>query len=226
MSTGPLPLPLVSATGLPPPPLHEPDEQQREALLRRASLLAWAGNAWHAVELAAGIAAGVAAGSVALVGFGADSAIEIFSGLMLAWLFARDRVASTSTERRARLLIAASYALLAACLLSTAAGDLLGGLRPAASWPGVALAVVSVFTMPLLARAKRTAGARLGSVAAVSEASENMICAYLAFAMLIGLLANALAGWWWADPMSAIAIALIAAREGRAAWNGQGCRCC
>ena len=94
------------------------------------------------------------------------------------------------------------------------------------SWVGIGLAAVTAPTMPLLARAKRRVGRKLNSSATVSEASQNMICAYLSIALLVGLLANALVGWWWTDPVAALVIAAIAAKEGRDAWRGRSCECC
>jgi len=196
------------------------------ALRRRARRLAWAGNAWHLIELTVALAAGIAAGSVALVGFGADSAIEILSGTVVVWLFSGARAANERQERRARVLIAASYLLLCAYILAASLHDLIAGQHPASSWLGVALAALAAVSMPLLARAKRNLGACLGSPAAVCESTQNMICAYLAIALLAGLLANALAGWWWADPAAALIIALLAVREGREAWHGRKCGCC
>lgn len=195
------------------------------ALRRHARRLAWAGNAWHLIELAVALAAGVAAGSVALIGFGADSAIEILSGTVVVWLFSSGRAADEPQERRARMLIAGSYMLLCAYILAASTHDLIAGQHPRSSWLGVALAALAAVGMPLLARAKRSLGARLGSAAAISESKQNMICAYLAIALLAGLLANALAGWWWADPVAALVIALLAAHEANEAWHGRECAC-
>jgi hypothetical protein len=103
---------------------------------------------------------------------------------------------------------------------------LLGSHHPEASWVGIGLAAFTAPTMPLLARAKRNVGQKLSSSATVSEASQNMICAYLSIALLVGLLANALLGWWWADPAAALVIAAIAAKEGVDAWRGESCDCC
>lgn len=204
--------------GLPP--------QEREALERRARLLAWGGNAWHVVELAIALGAGIAAGSVALVGFGIDSAIEALAGGVIVWLFSGGRGSSATAERRAQRLVAASYAILVAYIGVEAVRDLIGSHHPAVSWVGIGLAAVTAPTMPLLARAKRHVGHRLGSSATVSEAEQNQICAYLSIALLVGLLANALAGWWWADPVAALAIAAIAAKEGVDSWRGESCDCC
>jgi len=206
--------------------LQGPPPQDRAALERRAKLLAWSGNAWHVVEFAIAVGAGIAAGSVALVGFGIDSVIESLAGGVIVWLFSGSRGSSHTAERRAQQLIAASYALLVLYIAVEATRDLLGSHHPEASWIGVGLAAFTAPTMPLLARAKRNVGRKLNSSATVSEASQNMICAYLSIALLLGLLANALLGWWWADPISALAIAAIAAKEGVDSWRGDSCDCC
>ena len=199
---------------------------ERAALERRARLLAWGGNAWHVLEFAIAVGAGIAAGSVALIGFGIDSVIEVLAGGVIVWLFSGGRGASHAAERRAQQLIAASYALLVAYITVEAIRDLTGSHHPEVSWVGVGLAALTAPTMPLLARAKRDVGRKLGSSATVSEAGQNMICAYLSVALLVGLLANALAGWWWADPAAALVIAAIAAKEGIESWRGKHCACC
>jgi divalent metal cation (Fe/Co/Zn/Cd) transporter len=203
-----------------------PAPQERARLQRRARLLAWGGNAWHLVEFAIAIGAGVAAGSIALIGFGADSLIEALSGFVVIWLFTGARLHSETAERRAQQLIAVSYFVLAAYVAVESIRDLAAGYKPGVSWVGVGLAAVTAPTMPLLARAKRKVGVQLGSSATVSEAGQNMICAYLSIALLVGLLANALLGWWWADPGAALVIAAVAAREGRESWRGETCDCC
>jgi divalent metal cation (Fe/Co/Zn/Cd) transporter len=189
-------------------------------------LLAWAGNGWHAIEFAVAVGAGVAAGSVALVGFGIDSAIEALAGGVIVWLFSNGRGASAEAERRAQQLIAASYALLVFYIAVEATRDLVQGHQPDPSWVGIGLAAFTAPTMPLLATAKRRIGRQLGSSAVVSEAAQNQICAYLSIALLVGLLANMVAGWWWADPLAALVIAAVAVREGRDAWRGRSCDCC
>jgi divalent metal cation (Fe/Co/Zn/Cd) transporter len=189
-------------------------------------MLAWGGNAWHLVELAIAVGAGIAAGSVALIGFGFDSVIEALAGGVIVWLFSGGRGASHTAERRAQRLIAGSYALLVAYIGVEATRDLLGSHHPEVSWVGIGLAAFTAPTMPLLARAKRNVGRKLNSSATVSEASQNLICAYLSIALLVGLLANALLGWWWADPAAALVIAAVAAREGVESWRGDSCACC
>jgi len=200
-----------------------PDERAR--LERRAKLLAWGGNGWHVIEFAIAVGAGIAAGSVALVGFGVDSLIEALAGFVIIWLFSAGRGSSERSERRAQQLIAVSYVVLAAYIGIESIRDLVGGHHPSASWVGIGLAAFTAPTMPLLARAKRRVGHALNSSATVSEAQQNQICAYLSIALLVGLLLNALAGWWWADPAAALVIGAVALREGRQSWRGEGCAC-
>jgi divalent metal cation (Fe/Co/Zn/Cd) transporter len=116
--------------------------------------------------------------------------------------------------------------VLAAYIAVESARALVGGHHPGTSWVGIGLAAFTAPTMPLLARAKRNVGRQLNSSATVSEAGQNMICAYLSVALLVGLLANALAGWWWADPVAALVIAAVALKEGRDTWQGDACDCC
>ncbi len=202
--------------GLPP--------QDRLALERRARLLAWGGNAWHVFEFAVAIVAGILAASPALIGFSLDSLIELAAGFVIVWLYRSG--SGREDERRARQLVAATYFLLVAFVLVESAYTVAGGRHPDASWVGIGLAALTAPTMPLLALAKRRTGDKLGSSATVSEAGQNQICAYLSIALLVGLLANALAGWWWADPGAALAIAALAAKEGVDSWRGERCDCC
>jgi divalent metal cation (Fe/Co/Zn/Cd) transporter len=198
----------------------------RGRLEQRARLLAWGGNAWHLLEFAIAVAAGIAAGSIALIGFGFDSLIEAVAGFVIIWLFTGSRLVSETAERRAQQLIASSYFVLAAYVAVESVRTLVGGIHPETSWVGIALAAVTAPTMPLLARAKRRVGHALGSSATVGEAEQNMICAYLSVALLVGLGLNAAFGWWWADPAAAFVIAGVAAREGVESWRGEHCDCC
>jgi divalent metal cation (Fe/Co/Zn/Cd) transporter len=195
----------------------------RDRLQRRARLLAWGGIAWHLVEFAIAVGAGVAASSVALIGFGVDSLIESIAGFVVIWLFTGSRRHSAVAERRAQRAIAVSFYVLAVYVAFNAVQALTAGDEPDASWVGIGLALVTAPTMPLLARAKRRVGEQLGSSATVSEGAQNMVCAYLSVALLIGLGANALLGWWWADPLTALVIAAVALREGRGSWRGEAC---
>ena len=200
--------------------------EERARLVRRAKLLAWGGNVWHLAEFGIAIGAGIAAGSIALIGFGADSLIEASAALVVVWLFTGRRLGSVQAERRAQQLIAASYALLVGYILFESTRTLLAADHPAASWIGIGLASFTAPTMPLLAHAKRQVGRKLNSSATVSEAQQNQICAYLSIALLVGLLANALLGWWWADPAAALVIAALAGYEGWQSWRGASCDCC
>lgn len=204
----------------------QPTLDERDRLAKRARSLAWVGNGWHLIEFAVALAAGIAAGSVALIGFGADSLIEAFAGLIVVWRFAGNRHDSLQAERRAQQAIAFSYALLVLYIVIAASHSLVAADRPQESWVGIGLATFTAVTMPLLARAKRHVGRQLGSWATVSEAGQNQLCAYLSVALLVGLIANALVGWWWADPIAALAIASLAAREGWTSWKGESCACC
>jgi divalent metal cation (Fe/Co/Zn/Cd) transporter len=200
----------------------------RALLERRARRLAWGANAWHVAEFAIALAAGISAGSIALIGFGIDSLIEVLAGGVILWLFTGRRRGSAVAERRAQLAIAATFFLLAGYVAVESVRTLIDGDHPDVSWVGIALAAVTAPTMPLLARAKRRVGHQLGSAATVSEGAQNMVCAYLSIALLLGLGANAVLGWWWADPVAALAIAAVAAREGVLGWRGESCAdgCC
>jgi divalent metal cation (Fe/Co/Zn/Cd) transporter len=198
-----------------------PDERAR--WVRRAKLLAWLGVSWHGIEAAVAIIAGMVAGSIALVGFGADSVVEAIAGFIVIWRFAASRASSEEAEQRAQKLIGLSFFLIAMYVGVEAVRDLISGEIPAASWVGLGLAAFTSVTMPLLAKAKATVGDRLGSSATKSEGQQNMLCAYLSVALLVGLGANALLGWWWADPVTALAIAGVAIKEGWESWHGDFC---
>ena len=167
-------------------------------------------------------------GSIALIGFGADSLVETVAGFVVVWLFTGSRRGSRTAERRAQQLIAVSFYVLAAYVTVEAMRTLVQANRPAASWVGIALAAFTAVTMPLLAR--RSAASAAGSVrrAAVKEASQTSSVPTSPSRSSIGLGANALLGWWWADPLAALAIAAVAAKEGRESWRGDACAdgCC
>jgi divalent metal cation (Fe/Co/Zn/Cd) transporter len=213
----------TTPTPLPTLPLAAPPQPDRDRLVRRARLLAWLGVGWHGIEAAVAVGAGAIASSVALVGFGADSVVEAIAGFVVLWRFATSRAASQEAERRAQQLIALSFAAIAIYVAVEAVRTLVAGSRPDASWAGIVLSVVTLATMPALARAKARVGDALGSCATKSEGRQNMLCAYLSAALLAGLLANAVAGWWWADPVTALVIAAVAVKEARDAWRGDAC---
>jgi divalent metal cation (Fe/Co/Zn/Cd) transporter len=208
-------------------PLSPPvSSVERERLIRRARALAWGGNAWHFVEFAIAVGAGIAASSIALIGFGFDSLIESLAGFIIVWRFGMRRRDSEAAERRAQQLVAVSFFVLAAYVGVEAMRTFFGEQHPEVSWIGIGLAAFTAPTMPLLARAKRRVGRALGSSATVGEAEQNMVCAYLSVALLVGLVLNAAFGWWWADPAAALVIAAVAVREGQEAWRGDACECC
>ncbi|MBD8868830.1 cation diffusion facilitator family transporter [Nocardioides donggukensis] len=188
---------------------------------RRARLLAGASVTYNAVEAVIAIAAGVASGSVALVGFGLDSVVEVSSGLIVLWQF-RHRMPETR-ERQAQRLMALSFYALAAYVTVESLRALLSGHEPDASRVGIALAVASLLVMPFLSWAQRRTGRALGSAAVVADSTQTLLCTYLSAVLLAGLLLNATLGWSWADPVAGLVIAAVAAKEGRDAWRGEGC---
>jgi divalent metal cation (Fe/Co/Zn/Cd) transporter len=198
----------------------------RARLVRRAKLLSWLSLAWMTVEGAVGVIAGLVAGSVALTGFGLDSVIEGFASVIVIWRFTGGRESSGAAEGRAQKLVGASFFLLAPYIAVDAVLTLANGSHPSTSWVGIALAVGSLLTMPLLGRAKARLGAQLGSSATAGEGAQNMLCAYMAAGVLTGLLANAALAWWWLDPVIALGIAALAVKEGREAWRGEVCADC
>ena len=186
--------------------------------LRRLGLrLEYLTIGWNAVEAVVAVGSGIVAGSIALVGFGFDSLIEVFAASVVVWEF---RGLSEERERRALRLIAISFFVLTAYVIFESARDLLVRAEPRASIPGIVLALVSLTVMPLLARAKRKTGKALGSATLVADAAETMLCALLSAILLAGLVLNATLGWWWADPLAALGIASLALREGVEAWRG------
>jgi len=207
-------------------PARVGDRSERKSLVRQAKLLAWLGIAWHGIEATIAVLAGIAAGSIALIGFGADSLVESFAGFVVIWRFAETRASSTEAESRAQRLIGAAFWLIAVYVAIEAIRSLIGGDHPESSYVGIALAAVTLATMPMLAAAKARVGERLGSSATKSEGRQNLLCAYLSAGLLVGLGANALLGWWWADPVTALAIAAVAVNEGREAWRGEACDAC
>jgi divalent metal cation (Fe/Co/Zn/Cd) transporter len=205
-------------------PLARPaPSSDRNTLVRRARLLALAGVVWHVIEAAVAVGAGIVAGSIALVGFGADSLVESAAGFVLLWRFAGSRSGSERAERRAQRLIGASFYLIAAYVAVEAVRTLSEGNRPEASWVGIGLSMVTLATMPPLAAAKARVGERLGSAATRSEGRQNLLCAYLSAALLVGLGGNALLGLWWLDPAAALVVAGVAVKEARRAWRGDAC---
>jgi divalent metal cation (Fe/Co/Zn/Cd) transporter len=211
-------------------PLIEPAalrgaDWQRNA--RRARLLSWISLVWMTIEGAVGVVSGVVAGSIALQAFGMSSAVEGMASVIVIWRFTGARTLSETSERRAQKLVAVSFWLLVPYVAAEAIYKLVSAAEPETSYLGIGLTVSSLLLMPLLGRMKHRLGAKLGSAATAGEGTQNVLCAYLAAAVLVGLLGNALFGLWWLDPLAALAVAALAVREGRASWRGEGCcDCC
>ncbi len=175
------------------------------------------------VEGAVAIVAGIVASSIALIGFGLDSGVEGVASVIIIWRFTGSRMFSHAAEERAQKLVAVQFFLLAPYVAYEAVRALAGAEHPAVSWVGIGLAVCSVIFMPMLGIAKERLADQLGSAATKGEGRQNMLCAYLAGALLVGLLGNALLGAWWLDPLVGLLIAALAVKEGVEAWRGQGC---
>jgi divalent metal cation (Fe/Co/Zn/Cd) transporter len=208
-------------TVLEPAPL--PRSREWHAAARKARFLSWLSLAWMGAEGAIAITAGILAGSIALISFGLDSAIEGFASLVIVWRFTGSRLLSHAAEERAQKLVAIQFFLLAPYVAFEAIHKLWTGEEPGTSWLGIALVTSSMIGMPFLGIAKRRLADQLGSVATRGEGTQNLLCAYLAAAVLVGLLGNALFGLWWLDPTAALVVAAVAVREGRQSWRGEGC---
>jgi divalent metal cation (Fe/Co/Zn/Cd) transporter len=181
---------------------------------------------WNILEGVVAVTAGIFAGSIALVGFGVDSAIESSSGGILLWRLRAESHGHSiqEVENRALKLVGISFLSLGAYVAYGAMSTLLTHEQPHASVAGIMLAALSLAVMPLLAWAKRRTAAKLNSTALHADSRQTSLCAYLSAILLAGLLLNALAGWWWADPVAALAMVPIIANEGRKAMRGD--RCC
>jgi divalent metal cation (Fe/Co/Zn/Cd) transporter len=198
-----------------------PADQQR--LARRAQQLAAASVAYNLLEGVIAVGAGVAAGSVALVGFGLDSVVEVSSGLIILWQFRRSL--PQSRERQALRLIAVSFWALAAYVTAESVRSLTGAGEADVSRVGIVLAAVSLALMPWLSWAQRRTGRALHSTSVVADSRQTLLCSCLSAVVLAGLLLNATLGWAWADPVAGLLIAGVAAKEGRDAWRGEQCGC-
>ncbi len=198
-----------------------PDSARRSVLTRRIRLFVAATIAYNVVEAAIALGEGTRVSSSALIGFGLDSAIEVSSAAAVAWQFsAKD---PETREKAALRFIALSFFALAAYVSVDAVLSLLGMGEARPSVIGIGLAAASLVVMPVLSLAQRRAGRELGSLSAVADSKQTLLCTYLSAALLVGLTLNALFGWSWADPVAALAIAAIAAREGFNAWRGDPC---
>jgi divalent metal cation (Fe/Co/Zn/Cd) transporter len=196
---------------------------RRVHLEHRSRRLAGLTVAWNAVEAVVAISAGVAAGSIALIGFGLDSVVEVTSALVVLWQFSRPL--PESREKRALRLIGVGFLAMGTWIALQAVVTLASGDRPDASTVGIVLAAVSAVLMPLLAVAKRRTARELGSHSVEADSMQSWLCAGLSWVLLAGLLLNAMLGWWWADPVAALVIAAVAVREGVHSWRGEHCDC-
>lgn len=210
-------LPLVQAE-----PLRSP-EWLRAA--KRARQLSWLSLAWMSTEGVLGVVTGLRAGSIALTAFGIQSFIEGLASLVIVWLFTGSRLGSANAEGRAQKVVAIQFFLLVPFVAYEAISKLVTGEQADTSYLGITLVATSVIGMPLLGAAKRCLADTLSSVATRGEGTQNLLCAYLAGAVLLGLLGNTLFGWWWLDPIAALVIAAVSIREGRESWRGEGCSC-
>lgn len=190
---------------------------------RRAKQLSWLSLFWMGAEGALAITAGVLAGSIALIGFGIDSAIEGVASLVIVWRFTGTRLFSAAAESRAQKLVAIQFFLLAPYVAFEAVSALIGAEHPEVSTLGMILTATSLVGMPALGIAKQRLARDLGSQATHGEGAQNLICAYLAGAVFLGLAGNALFGLWWLDPVAALVIAAVAVKEGAETWRGDGC---
>jgi divalent metal cation (Fe/Co/Zn/Cd) transporter len=201
----------------------------RGGSVQRALRLEYLTVSWNVVEGVVAVTAAVMAGSVAILGFGIDSFVECLSALVMIWRLRAERDHRLSGERieaiehRARRLVAGSLFLLAAYVTFDAAQTLWSGDRPAFSFVGVVLLSLSMVVMLWLARAKRRVARELGSEAMEADAFQTTACWWLSVAALVGVGLNGLFGFWWADPVAALMIAVLIAREGRDAWRGDEC---
>ncbi|WP_347124868.1 cation transporter [Microbacterium sp. SY138] len=194
---------------------------RRDTLHRRIRLIVGITIGYNLIEAVIAIAAGSVASSAALIGFGLDSTIEVLSAAAVAWQFTRRD--PERWEKPTLRVIAVAFFALALYVTATSVAALVTTERPEHSTIGIALTAVSVAVMPFLSLAERRAGKELGSATAVADSKQTLICTYLSAAVLIGLIANSLLGWWWADAVAGLVIAAFAVREGIEAWKGDAC---
>jgi divalent metal cation (Fe/Co/Zn/Cd) transporter len=201
------------------------DERHRQEIARRGRLLQYVTIAWNSAECLVALAAGFVAGSIALVGFGFDSAIEVTSSIAALWRLRRDadEVGRATVERRTVRIIGCCFLLLAAYVCYEAARALLERKSPDHSTVGIALAILSMVIMPALAHFKRRIASALTSGALEAETRQTEVCAWLSAVLLAGLGLNAWLGWWWADPVAALSMTPLIAREGWQAIRGRTC---
>ena len=215
------PPPLVAATEPCTDGCCEPHTERRGVLTRRVRWLVAATITYNVIEAVVAISAGTVASSTALIGFGLDSVIEVVSAAAVAWQFSG--ADPEARERAALRVIAVSFFALGAYVTVESVRALIGGEPAGHSTAGIVLAAVSLGVMPVLSAVQRRAGRELGSASAVADSHQTLLCTYLSGVLLVGLLLNSLFGWWWADPLVALVVAVVAVKEGREAWHGEHC---
>jgi divalent metal cation (Fe/Co/Zn/Cd) transporter len=198
-------------------------QDEHAALIARIKLISWLSFAWMTAEGVIGTTAGIMANSIALIGYGIDSTITGVASVIIIWRFTGARLNSHDAERQAQKIVAISFFLLAPYIIIAAVHHLISGSQAQASWVGIGLAITSVILMPIFGRAKRRIGNELHSSATTGEGTQNLLCAYLSLAILIGLAANAVLGLWWADPLVALLVATVAIQTGISTWRGETC---
>jgi divalent metal cation (Fe/Co/Zn/Cd) transporter len=207
--------------------LHSIDAPDRADAVRRGRLLEYLTIIWNLIEGFVSVVAGLLAGSIALVGFGFDSFIESASGGALLWRLHLDHPERREqAEKFALKLVGVSFLLLAAYVTFDAVKSLINREPPEATYLGIGIAALSLVVMPILARAKRRIAKTLHSHAMEADARQTDICAYLSAILLVGLLLNAVFGWWWADPAAALIMIPIITKEGVGALRGEMCGDC
>lgn len=187
--------------------------------------LAYFTVAWNFIEGLVAIWAAIRAGSDALLGFGLDSGVESLSGLVLIWRLnteRKDTDRAEEVEEKALKLIGLTFFALAAFVGYQSVTTLLNGERPETSWLGIAVTILSLIVMPILARRKERVGKAMDSRAVLADSAETWACVYLSGVVLAGLALNALLGWWWADPIAALAVVGFLVKEGREAFSDEG----
>jgi len=208
--------------------MNESAVSDRAAIVRRGRRLEYFTIAWNSAEGLLAVGMGVVAGSISLVSFGLDSFIEVTSGAVLLWRMSVDADVHSRehNEKRALRIVGFCFLLLAAYVAYESSMDLVARRAPEHSLPGIILACMSLIAMPLLSRAKRRVGRTMGSAAMHADAKQTEFCTYLSAILLSGLLLNAIFGWWWADPVAAIAMTPIIAKEGLDGVKGKACEAC
>jgi len=213
-------LPVITT---PERPAASISRERYDELARKVKRLSWLSLGAMTLEGVVAITAGVVASSIALVGFGLDSAVEGFASTIIIWRFTGSRVFSQRAEHRAQRLVAIQFFILAPYVAIESVRTLADGTHADVSPVGIALSIFSLITMPMLGIAKQRIADEIGSAATKGEGRQNMLCAYLAGALLIGLVGNAAVGAWWLDPIVGLLIAGVAVKEGLEAWRGDGC---